>query len=500
MRFLSSVGLAFPILAASREVAVDAERAARLYDSGVVHRKLMAAKESTFARQEAAGAYNSAQWSAIDTFVPCVDGKATVVEGDPMQTFRCNKADLYHFLPHSELGSRTGQGSSTWGWTSPEGREIVAIGQADGAAFVEISKEGKIVYLGRLPQPQGVEPRIWREIRGYKNYMIIGSEAVNHYVQIFDLTKLLDIDPANPKTFNPTTDVTGWFKGLPIGRTHNIVVNEETDFAYAVGAQPRDSACKSGLIFIDVSDPSNPTSPGCDAQDGYVHDAQCVIYHGPDTRFEGREVCYGYNEDSLTIYDVTDKSNSKVISRTSYQGASYTHQGWLLNKEHQEWLLLDDEYDEFDRVEPAADGHPVTYIWNIANLSAPIQTGYYKSKAYSVDHNQYVIDGYSYQSNYGAGLRVLDVTSIPDDPTGKSVSEIAFFDIYPEDDSEPNGGVIDFVGTWGSYAFFKSGFILINTIERGAFVVALQEDAFHPSMERRSRAAERAVKRALSNA
>ena len=136
---------------------------------------------------------------------------------------------------------------------------------------------------------------------------------------------------------------------------------------------------------------------------------------------------------------------------------------------------MDDEYDEYDQVEPAADGHPVTYIWNITSLAKPLQTGYYKSGSYSIDHNQYIHDGRSYQSNYGGGLRVLDVSSIRDDPTGKSVKEIGFFDIYPEDDQEPNGGVIDFVGSWSSYSYFKSGYIFVNTIERGGFIVKFQD-------------------------
>ena len=136
---------------------------------------------------------------------------------------------------------------------------------------------------------------------------------------------------------------------------------------------------------------------------------------------------------------------------------------------------MDDEYDEYDKREPAADGHPVTYIWNITSLAKPQQTGYYKSESYSIDHNQYIINGRSSQSNYGGGLRVLDVSSIRDDPTGKSVKEIGFFDIYPEDDQEPNGGVIDFVGSWSSYGYFKSSYIFINTIERGGFVVKFQD-------------------------
>jgi hypothetical protein len=64
----------------------------------------------------------------------------------------------------------------------------VAIGQSDGAAFAEITEDGKLLYLGRLPHNSVAS--LWREIRGYKNYMIIGSEAVGHGVQIFDMRKV----------------------------------------------------------------------------------------------------------------------------------------------------------------------------------------------------------------------------------------------------------------------------------------------------------------------
>lgn len=113
--------------------------------------------------------------------------------------------------------------------------------------------------------------------------------------------QLLKIDPKSPVTFKKS-DVTGLYTELPTGRAHNVVVNEETDYVYAVGAQPRSDKCKSGLIFINVKDPSKPVNSGCAAQDGYVHDAQCLIYRGPDTKYVGREVCYGYNEDTLTMY------------------------------------------------------------------------------------------------------------------------------------------------------------------------------------------------------
>jgi choice-of-anchor B domain-containing protein len=113
------------------------------------------------------------------------------------------------------------------------------------------------------------------------------------------------------------SDLTGHFADLPLGRSHNVVVNEELNYAVAVGSAPRNDSCGAGLIFFDISDPSKPTRMGCDGSDGYVHDAQCLVYRGPDTKYQGRDICYGYNEDTLTIYDVTDKKASKVISRTS---------------------------------------------------------------------------------------------------------------------------------------------------------------------------------------
>ncbi len=81
-----------------------------------------------------------------------------------------------------------------------------------------------------------------------------------------------------------------------------------------------------GLHVIDVRSPLQPTFVSCFADDGYVHDAECVIYHGPDAVHQGKEVCFGYNEDTLTIIDVTDKHDIHIISRTGYTGYAYTHQ------------------------------------------------------------------------------------------------------------------------------------------------------------------------------
>ncbi|EON68990.1 hypothetical protein W97_08248 [Coniosporium apollinis CBS 100218] len=389
----------------------------------------------------------------------CKDGRA----GE----YACDNVDMLDFISHEEMGSTTREGNDVWGWTSPNGREFGAVGQTDGTAFVEVRPNGELTYLGRLPTQ--TVPSLWRDMKVIDGYCYIGSEAPGHGLQVFDMRKLLSIklngnDASGPVTFNIATDLTAWFRGF--GSSHNIVAHEEAKMIYAVGTGRR-TPCQGGLFMVDVSDPANPTSPGCANQDGYVHDAQCVFYNGPDGKYNGREICFAYNEDTLTIMDVSDKKAPVVISRTPYVGAAYTHQGWLVDENDMSFLLLDDELDEMRGTGAAANGRTTTYIFNITNLAAPINTGLYQSPVKAIDHNQYVIDGLSYQSNYGSGLRIVDVRAVEADPSGKSFKQVGFFDVHPEDDAV--GGSVAFVGTWSNYPYFKSGHIIVNSIERGLY-------------------------------
>lgn len=69
-----------------------------------------------------------------------------------------------------------------------------------------------------------------------------------------------------------------------------------------------------------------------------------MVYRGPDARYNGREICFNANEDTLTIVDVTDKSAPTMLARKFYPGKGYAHQGWL-TEDHRHFLL-DDEKDE----------------------------------------------------------------------------------------------------------------------------------------------------------
>ncbi|KAK5096262.1 hypothetical protein LTR24_002668 [Lithohypha guttulata] len=450
------------LLAATPVVGAKAANAAKM-------EVMMELKQKSWAEAERKGMFGGSKLYPKQTEVqPCVNGYS----GE----YQCNNIDMHAFLSHEDMGSANLTGNDIWGWTSPGGREFGIVGQTDGVAFVEVNTNtGGLDYLGRLATQTQVTS--WRDIKVIGHHAYIGSEAIGHGMQIFDLNKLLGDGSSwrswrksrEPKVYDINTDLTAWYSGF--GSSHNLVSHEEVNMIYAVGgrsgANSRNTTCAGGMFMVDVSDPANPYSPGCAYQDGYVHDAQCVIYKGPTVEYHGREICFNFNEDTLTIMDMTDKSAPYVISRTEYVGNAYTHQGWLTSDD-MEYLLLDDELDELESVGPSnGNNRTTTYIFDVKNLHAPMNTGYYQSPAKSIDHNQYVIDGLSYQANYGSGLRIIDVSGLPQDPTGANIEQTGFFDCHPEDDA--TNGVVEFLGTWSSYPYFKSGYILLNSIERGVF-------------------------------
>ncbi|KAJ7064325.1 hypothetical protein C8F01DRAFT_1130993 [Mycena amicta] len=435
------------------------------YTSGAVHELMMGLLSDSVAQlqaDKAAGAYQHLH--AITDFTPCVDGYAGTEEGN---TFSCNNLDLYSFTPHADLGSKSEFGNDIWGWTH-EDREFALVGEFDGTAFVEVLSSGQVVYLGRLGTQTVAST--WRDIKVIGNHAYIGSEAMGHGIQVFDLTKLLDASLVEqPKDFSLDVDMAAHYDGLPLGPSHNIVAHKDKNLIIAVGSIPRNDTCAAGLIFVDVTDPTKPTSAGCAAADGYVHDAQCLTYAGPHTKYVGTDICYAFNEDSFTIYNITDPAAAEIISTAPYYGVSYSHQGWVVDERDQRYLLLDDELDEVYQRGWANNSHTVTYIWDIQNLEEPVLTGHYSSPVKSIDHNLYVHNGWAYESNYGSGLRVVDVSSVAQDPTGGAFKEVAFFDVHPEDDDV--GGEATFTGSWSVYPYFASGYIVVNSIERGLFVV-----------------------------
>jgi choice-of-anchor B domain-containing protein len=354
--------------------------------------------------------------------------------------FPCWNVDLAAYVPAPEFGG--GDLNDLWGWTDPvSGAEIVILGLEDGVAFVDASDPTAPVHLGTLPSHTNSSP--WRDVKVYDDYVLAVSEASGHGMQVFDLTRLAGVT-APPETFAADAHY-GSF-----GDAHNLFVNEDTGYAYAVGA----NSCARGLHMIDVSDPLNPAFAGCFSADGYTHDVQCVVYEGPDDDHTGDEICFASNEDTLTIVDVTDKAAPVQLSRTGYAGVAYVHQGWL--SDDQRYFLHDDELDERDF------GHETrTYVWDVSDLEAPLWLGYHAGATGAIDHNHYLVGSHLYQANYRAGVRVLRLGNL----AAAEMAEIGFFDTYPNDDDAL------FTGVWGVYPYFASGVVAASDITGGLFLL-----------------------------
>lgn len=380
--------------------------------------------------------------------IPCSGGQA--------DEYRCNNIDLMSFVPLEDLGAD--RGNDIWGWTDPrDGREYALMGLSTGTAFVDITDPGHPELVGNLATETVLST--WRDIKVFADHAFIVSEATDHGMQVFNLRRLRNTDD-RPASFRATAHYDGF------GNAHNIVLNEESGYAYAVGT----STCEGGLHMIDISNPRQPRFAGCFDADGYTHDAQCVSYRGPDPDYQAREICFNANEDTLTIVDVTDKSNPFMISRTGYDGNGYTHQGWAT--EDHALYLMDDEGDE-----GRFDHNARTYVWDIADLDAPTMINRFTSSADSIDHNQYVVGDHVFQANYTSGLRVLELRNRN---RGRLV-EVGYFDIFPEDDlplahpdhedDDVKGDARFFNGAWSVYPFFASGNVVVSGIEQGLYVL-----------------------------
>jgi choice-of-anchor B domain-containing protein len=374
---------------------------------------------------------------------PQFEGFAACTEGTTGR-YACNNVDLLSHLPARMVG--VGHINDLWGWDDAEsGARYALIGHEAGTTLVDISLPTDPVVVGTLPT-QTRRSR-WRDIKVLGNYAVVVSEAAGHGMQIFDLTELRAAE-GPPRQFEPSAHYAGF------RNAHNVAVNTESGHAIAVGT----NTCRGGLHIVDLSDPLNPRFAGCYSADGYTHDVQCVRYAGPDVEHRGRDLCFASNEDTLTIVDITEPFDAELISRNEYEGSGYSHQGWLTDD--QAWFVADDEYDE------RLSRHKTrTYLWDLTDLDAPTQPLTFTAETVSTDHNQYVSEGLSYQANYRAGLRILDVGDVATGP----VTEVGFFDIVPGSDAR------GYSGAWTAYPFHGGGIITVSGIEQGLFVLYFNE-------------------------
>jgi len=417
-----------------------------------------------FRRDPATGTWKEeSRLASVTESMAAVTGGKVKCSGGKAAGFDCTSVDLLSFLPVKDIGGGRGvEVNDMWGWTDPDtGKEWALVGRSDGTAFIDVSDPLHPRYAGELPKTEGANGSVWRDIKVYKNHAFVVSDAAGkHGIQVFDLTKLRGVHAGDePVTFTES----GHYD--KIASAHNIVIDPESGFAYVVGASSGGETCGGGLHMVDIHDPDHPVFAGCfsDARTGrrktgYTHDAECVMYHGPDADYQGHEICFGANETAISIADVTDKKNPKAITMVSYPNVGYAHQGWL--DEDQKYYYQDDELDEMS----GKVKNTRTLVWDVSDLDDPILAREYFADTRGIDHNLYVKGDRVYQSNYVNGLRVLDISD------RLNPKEIGYFDTVPY-----GGDTVTFGGSWSNYPFFKSGIVVVTSGKEGVFVVRPRE-------------------------
>lgn len=401
----------------------------------------------------------------------CIDGMAA-------DLFPCQNVDLMSFLPLTDVEATFV--NDVWGWNDPVTKmELAIVGSFEGTVFVDVTDGYNPVYLGTLEsEVPGDFGNIWGDIRVYKNTAYIGAEAVDFEdfsgfgVQIVDLTQFRGATgPIDIVKSGQIDDVTN---------SHNLSLNPDSGRLYVAGSVVEVQRCvtgtpagappfingEGGSLVYDVSgDPNNPQFIGCLDQDGYNHDITCVAYHGPDRDYKKDEICIGSNEDTLTVYNVTDIDNVDVLARVEYQDfpffdpdigipSFYTHQGWL--SDDHSFFFLGDELDEY-----TTGFSRTTYIWDFSDLDNISVIESFSDGNTSIDHNMFVHRNRLYQANYTSGLWIYDTWR-----AGEGRLDMrGYFDVFPSDDRT------DFYGAWGTYPYFDQGKVIVTSSDEGIFVL-----------------------------
>jgi choice-of-anchor B domain-containing protein len=378
--------------------------------------------------------------SQIRHSTPCVAGFAG---GYP-----CSNIDLESFFPITAFNMpglpNPSSGSMIWGHVdSQTGKEYALIAMNNSLAIVELeSAAGEARFMGRLPSHTGRST--WRDVRVYRDYAFVTSDSNGaHGMQVLDL-RVLRNQSVVPQTYQESAHYAG------VTNVHTISINEATGYAYLAGS----NLCAGGLHIVDIRTPLNPIGLGCYGTAGYVHEAQCFNYRGPDTEHVGKEICLLSSTNDHVVLDVTQKSAPVELSRMTYPNLRYVHQSWF--DEAQRYVLINDELDEGNTITTTH-----THIADYADLDNPSYRGFHDHQMPAIDHNLYIRGNYVYQANYTAGLRILALQNL----ANAQLQEVGFFDVFPANNNT------SFNGAWGAYPLLPSGRVIISTLSQGFFVV-----------------------------
>lgn len=295
-----------------------------------------------------------------------------------------------------------------------DGREYAIVGTDIGTSIVNITVPAASYQVAFIPGLTSV----WREMKQYRNWVYISTEAAGGGIQIVRMT-----DPENPVLVNTYT--------TNFNRAHTVTV--DTTRALLILNGTRLDGIPTGMRILSLANPESPVEVGVYGFD-YVHDS----WVRNDTLYAS---CI--SSANMRIFDLSDPTGPVDIVGWTYPGAR-THSAEK-SKDGRYLYVCDEQNYGTMKVFDMQDVmfHPMVREITVNPLA--------------IVHNVHVKADTAFVAYYTEGVRLFDLTdpSLP--------AEFGYYDTY----GGFSGG---FHGVWEITTSYPSGTFIASDIESGLYV------------------------------
>ena len=268
---------------------------------------------------------------------------------------------------------------------------------SDGHIEILDAKSGQVLGTARIPEAEGAEPDFVLDVKAAEGLLYAATHS----------NGLLVFNVANPAA----TELVSQYRifveeGSPENFTniHNIFLSPDRNLVYAINQ----SHPQYDLRIIDVSDPASPVEAGrfeidANVDLGSVRDIK-IVHDVNVIEHDSRLIAFlDYLAAGLWILDVTDPASVVVLSSIEWDGI-FSHSGWP--------FPLDGKL-YYAHAEEGYDRHLT--LLDVTDLTNPRVVSRFSTRAGASTHNVEVVDGIAYISYYIDGLRVVDLRE-PENP------------------------------------------------------------------------------------
>ena len=304
--------------------------------------------------------------------------------------------------------------SACWSYVHHDGREYAILGTTDGTSIVNVTNPAASYEVAFIP---GL-PSQWREMKQYRTYVYVATEATGGGIQIIDMA-----DPEAPGLLGVYT--TG------INHEHTLQVDSTRALLFCNGT--RLNVTPTGMRILSLADPVNPVDVGGYTAD-YVHDC----HPRGDTLFAS---CI--YSGIMRVLDIANPASITEITSWTYPKA-FTHSSDT--SKDGKYLYVCDELN-----------YGTMKVFDIHDLMAHPEILEVTVNPLAIVHNIHVKADTGFVSYYTEGIRLFDLS----DPT--LPAEFGYYDTY----AGYSGG---FHGVWEIAPRFPSGTFIASDMGTGLYV------------------------------